>query len=105
MFEAEEGETLYTSFVQSRGPHGPAWTLTMGSLVGASKESTVVVQQPYMDLGVNWEIPTTSWAELNYTNMCINACWELYGAVDPEHLPSSGSHYDIQVQQPKSGDF
>ena len=32
--------------------------------------------------------------------MCINSCWELYGAVDRQHLPGNGSSYDIQVTAP-----
>ena len=50
-----------------------------------------------MGIGKDWPVPTTSWAELNYTNMCVNSCWELYGAVDPAHLPGSGSKYDIMI--------
>ena len=44
----------------------------------ATRVSKLRVPQPYMGLGAQWPVPTTSWAELNYTNMCINACWELY---------------------------
>lgn len=42
-----------------------------------TRVSTVRVEKPYMGLGVDWSVPTTSWAELNYTNMCVNSCWEL----------------------------
>merc|ERR1711879_1062442 len=51
-------------------------------------------------LGATWKEPTTSWAELNYTNICVNSCWELYGAKDRDHLPGSGSNYDIKIQRP-----
>ena len=37
--------------------------------------------------------------QLNYTNLCVNSCWELYGAKDAAHLPSGGSLYDIQVRE------
>jgi hypothetical protein len=59
----------------------------------------------YMGLGADWPVPTTSWAELNYTNMCVNSCWELYGAVDRAHLPSSGSRYDIKITKPSADAF
>ncbi len=38
----------------------------------------------YMGIGAQWETPTTSWKELNYTNLCVNACWEL--CVGPDRL-------------------
>ena len=77
----------------------------MGVVGDASRVSKVVADQPYMGLGKDWPVPTTSWSELNYTNMCINACWELYGANDRAHLPGSGSQYDIQIVQPNVGTF
>jgi hypothetical protein len=104
MFGAAAGETLFTSFRQSAGARdgvdGPVWTLQMGVVGDASRLSTVVAAQPYMGLGAAWDEPTTSWAELNYTNMCVNACWELYGADDRDHLPSSGSAYDVRIERP-----
>ena len=106
MFPAHAGETLYTSFEQSEHPSGNGevrWTLTMGALADSERVSTVVVDMPYMGLGASWEVPTTSWRELNYTKLCVNACWELYGAVDRDHLPSSGSSYDIKIEQGKQG--
>jgi len=48
---------------------------------------------------------TRSWAEESYHNMCINACWELYGADDARHLPSSGSNFDITIVQPEADAF
>ena len=49
--------------------------------------------------GADWPVPTVSWAEENYTNLCINSCWELYGAVDRAHFPSSGSKYVMTIQK------
>ena len=34
---------------------------------------------------------------LNFTNACLNACWEIYGGVDEDHLPSSGAAYNISI--------
>lgn len=72
----------------------------MGVVGDASRLSRLQVDQPYMGLGEQWNAPTKSWTELNYTNMCVNSCWELYGASDRDHLPSSGSHYDIKIERP-----
>ena len=36
---------------------------------------------------------------------CINACWELYGANDRAHLPTSGSEYQIDIKQQESKGF
>ena len=55
---------------------------------------------PYMGLGTSWPEPTRSWDEKNYSNLCINACWELYGATDREHLPASGARYDVRIAAP-----
>ena len=44
-----------------------------------------------MGIGVDWPVPATSWTQNNFTNMCVNSCFELYGDPDPEHFPSSGS--------------
>ena len=113
MFSAKEGELIETSFVATApspaeaaaGVVGPVWTLTMKVVGDAMRISRLRVPQPYMGLGTQWPVPTTSWAELNYTNMCINACWELYGATDRAHLPGSGSSYDITVTRPSAGAF
>merc|ERR550525_1994335 len=104
MFRAKAGEKLFTTFEQSVRDAltgETRWTLTMGAVDDPGRVSTVVVDQPYMGIGAAWQEPTTSWKEVNYTNLCVNACWELYGAVDRDHLPSSGSHYDISVEQEK----
>jgi len=99
-FPAIAGETLFTKFEQAQSGGGdPYWTLTMGALDDASRVSTVVAKQPYMGIGASWDEPTVSWSENNYTNMCINACWELYGVIDRDHLPSSGSQYDIYIDR------
>ena len=110
MFDAFAGETLFTSFVQSEGKAGPVWTLTMGAVNDTRRVSTVVAAQPYMGLGRLWAKPTVSWAERNYSNVCINACWELYGATDRAHSPSSGSQYNISItrepgKRPHRGPF
>jgi hypothetical protein len=103
LFPAKEGELLFTSFTQSPQTGISAiagetqWTLEMGVVGDPKRLSRVVVKQPYMGLGTNWSVPTTSWSELNYSNLCVNACWELYGATDPAHLPSSGSKYEIKI--------
>jgi hypothetical protein len=86
-YEAKEGELIETSFVATASEDdqptaGPVWTLTMAVVGDPSRVSTLRVEKPYMGLGEQWPVATTSWAELNYTNMCVNSCWELYGAVD-----------------------
>merc|ERR1719473_2460990 len=58
-----------------------------------------------MGIGARWKVPTTRWDEKNYTNLCVNACWELYGANDPAHLPSSGAKYVLKVEQGKPAAF
>ena len=104
------GETLYTSFSLSPGGDGmdaesPKWTLTMGVVGDDTRVSKLVVERPYMGIGAEWKEPTVSWAEPAYKNMCINACWELYGASDAAHLPSSGARYDLNITQPKPGSY
>lgn len=101
------GEVLYTTFDLLPGGDGmdsqsPKWVLTMGVEGDDSRISRLEVHRPYMGMGERWEKPTTSWLEPSYRNMCINACWELYGADDPAHLPSSGAHYDLTILQPES---
>jgi len=101
LFEAHAGEEIYTKFEASQkaDAEGPTWTLTMGAVADKTRTSTVVVDKPYMGLGVDWPVPTTSWNELNYTNLCINSCWELYGADDRAHLPGNGSHYTLNIDR------
>lgn len=79
LFPAKVGEELFISFSAKQGPHGPEWTLKMGAVDDPARVSVVEVPAPYMGIGKHWPVPSTSWAELNYTNMCINSCWELYG--------------------------
>ena len=83
----------------------PKWTLTMGVVGDDTRVSKLVIDRPYMGMGVDWEKPTTSWAEPPYRHMCINACWELYGASDAAHLPSSGAQYNLSIQQPIPNSF
>ena len=56
-----------------------------------------------MGLGAEWATPTRSWREANYSRLCINSCWELYGAADRAHLPSSGAAFTISIEQ--AGNF
>ena len=81
LFDAYVGETLYTSFVQHPiGTDGDfGWTLTMGAMNDSSRTSTVVADKPYMGVGVGWPVPASSWTQNNFTNMCLNSCFELYG--------------------------
>ena len=30
---------------------------------------------------------------------CINSCWEIYGGVDEDHLPSTGALYNITIER------
>ena len=94
---ATTGETLYTNFTAAEGPFGPSWLVTMGVVGDAARVSTLRIDQPYMGLGVDWPQPTVSWGERNYSNVCINACWEIYGGVDLAHMPSSGAAYDVAI--------
>lgn len=103
LFSTWPGETLYTSFElknPSTTSSPPQWILTMGVVGDKSRVSELIIRQPYMGMGRNWDNSTTSWLEPSYHNMCINACWELYGASDALHLPSTGSHYEISIEQP-----
>ena len=97
LYPALEGEVLFTTFDVGPGPFGPAWTIRMGVVGDATRVSELRVEQPYMGLGAHWAVPTTSWSERNYTNVCINACWEIYGGDDPAHLPSSGAGYNVTI--------
>ena len=85
----------------------PQWKLTM-AVVGdeASRTSTLVVPRPYMGMGARWppRERTVSWAEPPYQHLCINACWELYGASDRDHLPSSSATYEVVIEQPHRSD-
>ena len=111
LFPTWPGEVLYTSFElkvannnnKEKGmvTHSPKWILTMGVVGDDSRVSELVISQPYMGMGSDWEHqPSTSWLEEPYHNMCINSCWELYGATDNDHLPTSGSRYEITIHQP-----
>ena len=97
LYPALEGETIFTTFDVYAGPFGPAWLVRMGVEGDATRVSEIRVEQPYMGLGRDWAVPSTSWAELNYTDVCINSCWEIYGGVDADHLPSSGAEYEIVI--------
>ena len=104
LFDAYVGETLYTSFVQHPiGKDGDfGWTLTMGAVNDSTRTSTVVADKPYMGIGVDWPVPAKSWTQNNFTNMCMNSCFELYGDPDQDHFPSSGSDYNLLVTKPAS---
>lgn len=105
------GETLWTEFRLEGGGDGydtetPRWVLQMGVVGDPSRTSTLVVDRPYMGMGTSWgPNKTHSWSEPSYHNLCINSCWELYGADDSRHLPSSGSTYNITITQPKPDTF
>lgn len=109
----EAGEVLWTEFKLEGGGDGcdadsPRWVLTMGVEGDYSRTSDLTIDRPYMGLGMDssWGTNKThSWAEESYHNLCINACWELYGADDARHLPSSGSSFDIAIAQPKPHAF
>ena len=69
-YPAVEGEVLFTTFTATAAPDGsPQWTLEMGVVGDPTRLSTLFVPVPYMGLGEQWEIPTKSWGELNYTNV------------------------------------
>jgi len=99
---AKPGESLYTSFKRSQVK---GWVLEMGVVNDSDRVSHLEVESPYMGLGKNWTIPTFSWDEKNYSRVCINACWELYGANDRDHLPSSGSMYQLKITKANHQDF
>ena len=105
-FHAYPGEILQTSFELSlptdsfSSVKSPAWQLTMSVMGDPNRTSVLTVPKPYMGLGEHWEIPSSSWLEPNFRNLCINSCWELYGASDAEHLPSSGAEYRLRIEQP-----
>jgi hypothetical protein len=73
----------------------------MSVLGDAQRTSVLTVSEPYMGLGKHWSPkPSTSWLEPNFRNLCINACWELYGASDARKLPASGAEYRLKIEQP-----
>ena len=76
LYPALEGETLFTTFDVYLGPFGPAWLVRMGVEGDPTRVSEIRVEQPYMGLGKDWPLPSLSWAEKNYTDVCVNACWE-----------------------------
>lgn len=115
LFPADPGETLLTTFELSLPPKAlspanassaasspsPAWTLTMSVVGDPKRKSVLTVPEPYMGMGKDWNPkPSTSWLEPNFRNLCINACWELYGASDAGRLPSSGAEYRMIIEQP-----
>lgn len=118
LYPVEPGEGLWTEFHLEAGGDGfdeksPRWVLSMGVEGDADRTSTLKVDRPYMGLG---EIDPSSmmdtksnkalsWADESFHNMCINSCWELYGADDDRHLPSSGATYNVTIIQPTPGSF
>lgn len=104
MFDAYVGEILYTSFEAKVDDVTKKvfWTLTMGAMNDTSRTSTLVVKEPYMGLLRN---ETDSWMDINYTNLCINACWELYGATSLARFPSTGSQYHLHITKNTSQNF
>ena len=69
--------------------------------------SKLIIKQPYMGIldsksssSSSSSRPSSNWLQPYYQNMCINSCWELYGATDRNHLPSSGSRYQLIITQP-----
>ena len=99
------GEILLTTFElslpQDSSAHSPVWTLTMSVVGDPSRTSVLKVPQPYMGVGKDWSPrPSTSWLEPNFRNLCINACWEFYGASDAQKLPTSGAEYRMKIEQP-----
>jgi hypothetical protein len=114
LFPAYPGETVTTTFELSNDSDdgdpeddntaeegvGPSWILTMAVVGDASRTSILKVRRPYMGLGMAWSNPTDNWLEPRYRNVCMNACWELYGAYSASHLPSSGATYNLTVRQP-----
>ena len=100
LFPTDEGEVLFTTFdIDPKGPFGPAWIVKMGVVGDATRVSTLVVEQPYMGIGIKWATPSTSWSELNFTDICTNNCWEIYGGIDADHLPSSGATYATLIER------
>lgn len=113
LYPTVAGETLWTEFRLEGGGDGydaetSRWVLQMGVEGDPDRISTLLVDRPYMGLGQDpsWGPNRThSWSENYYRNICINACWELYGAPDSRHLPQTGSRYNITIKQPKPGSF
>jgi hypothetical protein len=109
IFPTWKGETLYTTFElllpQNDSISSPQWILTMGVLGDRTRVSELTVPYPYMGIGRQWDEPTTSWLENSYKYMCINACWELYGAKNSAHLPTTGSTYEISIHQTEANSF
>lgn len=113
LYPAFPGETIVTTFELSKDTDNvdtakdgrmanlkPTWILTMTVLGDSTRKSTLKVDMPYMGMGQEWADPTESWLEPAYRNICINACWELYGAYSASHLPSRGATYNLTVHQP-----
>jgi hypothetical protein len=109
LFSTWPGETLFTNFEivpskqdEDQTEGDPQWILTMGVVGDETRISQLIIPRPYMGMGINWDEPSKSWLEPSYKNMCINACWELYGAKDSAHLPSTGTTFEISIVQPSS---
>jgi len=105
LFATVPGETLKTTFelaFPTPNASSPAWTLTMSVVGDPSRTSILTIPEPYMGLGKEWEQPSKSWLEPNFSNLCINACWELYGATDTGRLPGSGAEIQWTIEQPLS---
>ncbi len=104
LFATDPGETLKTTFELSHASNAssPAWTLTMSVVGDPSRTSILTIPEPYMGLGKDWKEPSTSWLEPIFHNLCINACWELYGASNLDRLPGSGATYHWTIEQPMS---
>ncbi|KAG7359079.1 hypothetical protein IV203_015668 [Nitzschia inconspicua] len=79
----------------------PIWTLTMQVVGDPARMSILPIRHPYMGMGRNGPRPSYSWFEPNFQHLCLNSCWELYGAIDAEHLPTSGAVYNLTITQPK----
>jgi hypothetical protein len=118
LFPAYPGETLYTVFemilegsqtintTHSTTSHStdkfyPIWSLTMQVVGDPSRTSILPIRHPYMNMGKDWKEPSTNWLEKSFRHLCMNACWEIYGAFDADHLPSSGATYNLSITQPR----
>lgn len=110
-YPAHEGEILRTTFEllpkenhssvsSSKGDNFPYWKLTMEVEGDPSRRSTLVIEQPYMGMTGT----SANWLEHPYRNMCLNSCWEIYGADTAAKLPSGGSSYRLDIRQ-SSGSF
>jgi hypothetical protein len=113
LYNVNPGEILFTKFELvslsssslSSSSLSPAWVLTMSVVGDPLRTSVLRIDQPYMGLGARWkDKPSVSWLESNFRNMCINACWELYGATNIGRLPipAYSTTYHLNIQQPRT---